>query len=90
MEDSKKEYNAKLTTKELEVLAEQGDSCSQNDIGICYLNGYGVEKDLQKAVKWLTKSVKQGFASAQYNLARCYMDGEGVEQDMKKAAGLFS
>lgn len=56
MEDSKKEYNAKLTTKELEVLAEQGDSCSQNDIGICYLNGYGVEKDLQKAVEWLTKS----------------------------------
>lgn len=85
MEDSKKEYYAKLTTKELEVLAEQGDSWSQNNLGLCYEYGAGVRKNYKKAVEWFTKAAEQGVDMAQYHLALFYELGIGVESDLNKA-----
>ena len=81
---------SKMTIDELTALAEKGDRLAQNYVGICYLIGDGVEKDLQKAVAWLTKSAEQEYDFAQFNLALCYLDGEGVEQDLKQAAKLFA
>lgn len=57
-----------MTIDEMTALAEQGDKLVQNDIGICYLIGVGVEKDLQKAIEWFTKSAKQGDKEARNNL----------------------
>lgn len=61
MEDNKqkkKEYYAILTTKELEVLAEQGDAEAQFNLGLCYYNGTGIEQDYKKTVKWFLKAAK--------------------------------
>lgn len=61
MEDNKqkkKEYYANLTTKELEVLAEQGDAEAQFNLGLCYYNGTGIEQDYKKTVKWFLKAAK--------------------------------
>ena len=35
--------------------AEQGDSDAQFNLGLCYFNGDGVEKDLEQAVNWFRK-----------------------------------
>jgi TPR repeat protein len=44
--------------------AEKGSDPSQYALGMRYLEGKGVEKDLKKARKWLTESAKQGNADA--------------------------
>jgi LmbE family N-acetylglucosaminyl deacetylase len=66
--------------------AEQGDSKSQNNLGIMYEFGYGVQKDKQEAVKWYTKAASQGNIFAQYNLGVMYETGTGVTKDETEAS----
>ena len=40
--------------------AEQGDALAQCFIGICYIEGCGVERDINAAKYWLNKSAAQG------------------------------
>jgi TPR repeat protein len=40
--------------------AKQGDPLSQHNLGYCYENGEGVEKDIKKAIEWYQKAAKQG------------------------------
>ena len=49
--------------------AEKGSDTSQFALGMRYLEGKGVEKDLKKARKWLEASSKQGNAEAKKALA---------------------
>ena len=82
----KKNINiSKCSFDELLKKAERGDASAQNNLGICYDEGQGVEQDYEKAVFWYRKSAEQGNDSAQYNLALCYVKGQGVEQDYEKA-----
>ena len=55
--------------------AERGDAQAQFLLGECYADGFGVEKDMAKAVDWYRKAAEQGFADAQLYLGLCY---EGV------------
>ena len=50
--------------------ARQGDALAQYNLGICYDNGYGVEKDLSEAVIWFRKAANQGHAEAQNMLRK--------------------
>ena len=45
--------------------AEQGIANAQNDLGVCYYNGEGVEKDLAKSVEWYTKAAEKGIPNPQ-------------------------
>ena len=65
--------------------AEQGDAEAQNEVGICYINGQGVERDDTQAAEWFRKATEQGDAVAQYNLGVCYNEGKGVAQDDTQA-----
>lgn len=38
--------------------AEQGHAAAQYNLGNCYYDGEGVEKDLQKAIEWYTKAAE--------------------------------
>ena len=78
MEDTKQKPYSEMTIEELRVLAKKGDAKAQNNIGSCYYNGCGAERDLKKSVKWWMKSAEQGYSVAQNNLALCYLFGEGV------------
>ena len=49
--------------------AEKGSDPAQYALGMRYLEGKGVEKDLKKARKWLEASAKQGNADAKKALA---------------------
>ena len=61
--------------------AEKGDADAQYHLGVCYHNGYGVEKDPEKAVFWYTKAAEQGDAKAQKSLGKFIAEGLGVLQD---------
>ena len=54
-----------------------------------YKRGRGVEKDIEKAKEYLTKSSMQSCGDAQYELGQMYLDGEGVPQDRAEAESLF-
>lgn len=75
--------------KLLKRSATQGDAKAQCKIGLCYINGDGVEKDLKKAFLWFEKSANQGNADAMKNLADCYDKGNGVGCDIIKAYRLY-
>ena len=66
-------------------LANEGDACAQNNLGLMYQNGRGVEQSDEKAVEWFLKAAEQGFARAQNNLGVMYEYGDGVEQSYEKA-----
>jgi TPR repeat protein len=72
------------------IAAEKGNGCAQNNLGLLYKNGDGVEKDLEKAVYWFDQAVKNGNEVAQYNLGQCYRLGIGVEKDETKAFQLYN
>ena len=55
------------------------------NLGVCYGNGQGVEKDYVEAVKWLRKAAEQNNAKAQLNLGLCYGNDQGVEKDYGEA-----
>ncbi|MDO5297564.1 MAG: hypothetical protein Q4F00_13225 [bacterium] len=44
--------------------AVQGDAYAQKNLGDCYIQGKGVEKDQQQAVYWYRKAAEQGHADA--------------------------
>ena len=62
-----------------------GDAGAQSNLGDCYLNGIGVEKDETEAVKWYRASADQGYAMAQFNIGSCYGFGIGVGKDEAEA-----
>ena len=71
--------DAKKKAAEYRVAAEKGDAESQLNLGVCYFNGNGVEKDLAEAVKWYRKAAEQGLKEAQYQLAQCYENGRAAQ-----------
>ena len=62
---------------------------TQNNLGICYQNGTGVEKNFQKAFELYQKATEQGSALAQCNLGICYQNGIGVKKNTQKAVELY-
>ncbi len=53
------------------------------------MNGEGLEKDVNEAVKWFRLSAAQGHTNGQKNLAQLYEAGIGVAQDFAVAAELY-
>ena len=60
----------------------QGDPYAQDNLGWCYKNGIGLEKDARKAVELFQKAAEQEqCANAYTNLGICYKYGIGVEKN---------
>ena len=62
---------------------------AQDLIGVCYMYGYGSEKDVTNAVEWYTKSAAQGNENAMNNLGYCYSRGKDVDEDKTKGFELY-
>lgn len=65
--------------------AELGDARGQDELAICYRNGWGVEQNQNKAFEWFTKSANQGFTEAMFFLGTCYYGGFGVEKNYSES-----
>ena len=77
---------------EREVLAmvqkrvDAGDPVAMVHLGEKYLDGgYGLEKDVTRAVDLYERSVELGAKEAHFELGLLYDEGEGVEKDTVKA-----
>lgn len=62
----------------LELSANKGNSDAQNNLGVMYNNGMGVDGNQEQSVKWYSIAAHNGNAIAQSNLAVKYVNGNGV------------
>ena len=70
-------------------LAHAGVPRAQSNIGACFSEGLGVERDTKLAERWLLLASEGGDPIGRRNLATLYFKGEGVEQDNARAAALY-
>ncbi|HEY0290901.1 MAG TPA: tetratricopeptide repeat protein [Hansschlegelia sp.] len=71
-------------------LAEGGVPRAQSNLGACYADGLGVERDLYEAVDWFRRAAEAGDALGQRNLAALCFKGEGgAAQDDVAAFELY-
>jgi TPR repeat protein len=54
-------------------------------IGVAYMTGEGVEKDIQKCIEWFEKAANFDLPGAMYALGMLYEDGKEVDKDLEKA-----
>ncbi|KAK8842043.1 hypothetical protein M9Y10_026261 [Tritrichomonas musculus] len=54
-------------------------------LGICYSNGFGVEKNYQYACYYYEQAAICGSSDACVNLANIYIKGNGINKDLTKA-----
>ena len=69
----------------LKIAEETGYALAECQVGFCYLEGIGTEKDYEKALYWTERSANHGDRDGQCNLAWIYEEGFGVKKDMEKA-----
>lgn len=60
-------------------------------LGMCYLNGNGIEKDERRGFEYMKKAIgcKRVFIKAFHQLSKCYRFERGVKQDLNKAEELL-
>lgn len=58
-------------------------------LGLMYLEGKGVKKDVDLAVNYLEKDAKKGLNDAQFELGKLYLTGTDIEKDLEKAFQYF-
>lgn len=61
--------------------AERGMSESQFLFALCYVSGFYVDQNYERAVEILKLAAERGNMQAQFSLGICYINGLGVNQD---------
>ena len=64
----KKDYHEAV--KWYRLAADQNYHRAQNNLGVCYEYGLGVEKDPTEATKWYKLAAKNGNKSAKENILK--------------------
>ncbi|TQR61419.1 tetratricopeptide repeat protein [Campylobacter troglodytis] len=75
----------KIDFKSCEKLCDLDDGKGCNILGILYLKGQGVGKDLSKTIKLYEKACDLKYANACGNLGGLYYSGQGIKQNKNKA-----
>lgn len=70
--------------------ANSGDVVAETTLGVCFLEGIGVQVDYYQALRFLSAASEKGAARATLNLARMYAGGLGVSPNPQKAARLYA
>jgi uncharacterized protein len=58
-------------------VAAAGDAGGQYSVGVCYEEGFGVPRDIEKALFWYTKAAVSGDKDAEAAVARLCARGVG-------------
>jgi TPR repeat protein len=84
------EKNLKKARNFYRTAAFENLAVAQKNLGVLLKQGGdGVEKDLNRALKWLNRSVENGNAEAHYELGLLYETGEGVAVNKVEACKLY-
>ena len=65
--------------------AYEGDSEAQYNLGVLYLEGRGVEHNVEQAHSWFLKAAEKDHVEAQYNLGHMSLSGMGMEKNVEAA-----
>ena len=84
-----KRQDYKTAATAYKELVEKGDADAQVGLGMLYMTGQGVEKDINRAIEWFRLAAAQGNRFAQNKLGEQYKIGEGVERDYAQAYKWF-
>jgi len=69
----------------LKLAEETSYPLAECQVGYFYLEGIGVDKNLERAFYWTQRGAEHGDWDAQYNLADMYEKGLGTDVDMERA-----
>ena len=72
--------------REFRALAAIGDPRGENGLGVLYLRGNGLERNLERAVALIRSAAEKGLRAAEKNLGELYAEGVGVSRDDPVAA----
>ncbi|KAK3777343.1 hypothetical protein RRG08_062508 [Elysia crispata] len=70
--------------------SEKNNHIGQAGLGMMYLNGLGVDKDVTKAFRYFSLASDQGSVDGQLQLGIMYFSGNGVRTDYKLAVKYFT
>lgn len=66
--------------------AEQNHAFAHHMIGVAYMSGEGVKKDIHQAIKWFEKAANEfALPGAMYALGMLYEEGKELPKDLEKA-----
>lgn len=68
----------------------QGCTPAMFALYLCYLNGWGTEKNKNAAIKYLKKAVKGKHAKSSYILGNYYEEGIIVDKNEQKSLKLYT
>lgn len=77
--------NCNKAIKYLNIADEAGFARAQLQLGLCYINGLGVEKNEKTALEYFQKAALQCVPEAYMYLCIMYRDGIGTDVDIDKA-----
>jgi TPR repeat protein len=69
----------------LKQAAELGSPEAQYNFGVTLEHGYGIEKSIDLAFYWYSKSAKQGWNDSLYKMMMAHANGIGAERSIEKA-----
>ena len=69
--------------------ARSGCADAMTNVGLCYANGYGVDKDQDTAAVWYKKASDSGSSRGAYFFGCRLRDGNGVQKDEIKSNEQF-
>lgn len=88
-----KEEQYEIAIKYLKPIAMFGDADAQRLIGECYAFGFGLPKNVEKAIYWFRRSAKKNncignkcIAAELYFVGEKFLNGVGVETNKKEAS----
>ena len=76
-------------SRRVKEVAATGDLTALYNLGVAYLNGIGVNRDLRTAYDAFSKAANSGHSRAQYNLGVMHNTGAGAELNAGLAAFWF-
>lgn len=82
-------YNQNTAVELLIKSANLGCGAAKYKLGRMFLQGEGVPKNIDYALRWLEESVGEENEFAEYLLGKAYLKGEDVERDLNRAEDLL-
>lgn len=80
---------AKLAARYYMTSAEQGDVIGCHWVGVFYHEGFGLSKDVKKAVEYLSKAADAGNGQSMYQLFLIHSGKDGQVDDFKDPAKAY-
>lgn len=89
IKEMESEEQLRVAVDLLNSAVKGGNADAMNLLGCCYLQGNGVDINVDKAVYYFREASKAGNTLGKVNLAQCYIEGKGVPLDQEKGYKLL-